>query len=203
MVLSAHIVSHAFQLLWGLLNSLMKEVGESKLGTVTLKRISHLDFLEELIWYSSFCLQIVLYLRMCLAHSAGVVPTSQSLADMQDHAPAIGRYIRTLMSSSQATSSSSSSSSSKSGETNPVQIYIGLLQQLLAGVGGRRSWCLGQILKHLSTNLILNSAEGVPGGLAVGTLRFHHCGLGSVPGLGTEVLHQAPVCSGNEKKKKR
>ncbi|ELW70579.1 Proteasome-associated protein ECM29 like protein [Tupaia chinensis] len=77
--------------------------------------------------------EIVLYLRMCLAHSAGVVPTSQSLADMQDHAPAIGRYIRTLMSSSQATSSSSSN---KSGESNPVQIYIGLLQQLLAGVGG-------------------------------------------------------------------
>ncbi|XP_012892597.1 PREDICTED: proteasome-associated protein ECM29 homolog, partial [Dipodomys ordii] len=69
---------------------------------------------------------------MCLAHSAGVVPTSQSLADMQDHAPAIGRYIRTLMSSSQVTPSSSN----KSGETNPVQIYIGLLQQLLAGVGG-------------------------------------------------------------------
>ncbi|XP_059781269.1 proteasome adapter and scaffold protein ECM29 isoform X1 [Balaenoptera ricei] len=77
--------------------------------------------------------EIVLYLRMCLAHSAGVVPTSQSLADMQDHAPAIGRYIRTLMSGSQTTPSSSSS---KSGETNPVQIYIGLLQQLLAGVGG-------------------------------------------------------------------
>ncbi|XP_027964466.1 proteasome adapter and scaffold protein ECM29 isoform X4 [Eumetopias jubatus] len=77
--------------------------------------------------------EIVLYLRMCLAHSAGVVPTSQSLADMQDHAPAIGRYIRTLLSGGQATSSSSSS---KSGETHPVQIYIGLLQQLLAGVGG-------------------------------------------------------------------
>uniref|UniRef100_A0A8C2YS99 Ecm29 proteasome adaptor and scaffold n=1 Tax=Chinchilla lanigera TaxID=34839 RepID=A0A8C2YS99_CHILA len=77
--------------------------------------------------------EIVLYLRMCLAHSAGVVPTSQSLADMQDHAPAIGRYIRTLMSSSQA---AVSASSNKSGEANPVQIYIGLLQQLLAGVGG-------------------------------------------------------------------
>uniref|UniRef100_F7GT21 Ecm29 proteasome adaptor and scaffold n=2 Tax=Macaca TaxID=9539 RepID=F7GT21_MACMU len=77
--------------------------------------------------------EIVLYLRMCLAHSAGVVPTSQSLADMQDHAPAIGRYIRTLMSGGQT---APSSSSNKSGETNPVQIYIGLLQQLLAGVGG-------------------------------------------------------------------
>ncbi|OXB60778.1 hypothetical protein ASZ78_016829 [Callipepla squamata] len=78
--------------------------------------------------------EIVLYLRMCLAHSAGVVPTSQSLADMQDHAPAIGRYIRSLMSGNHI--SFSSSSSSKSTETNPVQIYIGLLQQLLTGVGG-------------------------------------------------------------------
>ncbi|EDL91651.1 similar to KIAA0368 (predicted) [Rattus norvegicus] len=84
----------------------------------------------EMVYYIQE--KIVLYLRMCLAHSAGVVPTSQSLADMQDHAPAIGRYIRTLMSSSQATASSCN----KSGETNPVQIYIGLLQQLLAGVGG-------------------------------------------------------------------
>uniref|UniRef100_A0A8B9QKQ3 Ecm29 proteasome adaptor and scaffold n=1 Tax=Apteryx owenii TaxID=8824 RepID=A0A8B9QKQ3_APTOW len=77
--------------------------------------------------------EIVLYLRMCLAHSAGVVPTSQSLADMQDHAPAIGRYIRNLMSGDHI---SFSSSSSKIGETNPVQIYVGLLQQLLSGVGG-------------------------------------------------------------------
>ncbi|NXE57993.1 ECM29 protein, partial [Casuarius casuarius] len=79
--------------------------------------------------------EIVLYLRMCLAHSAGVVPTLQSLADMQDHAPAIGRYIRNLMSGNHV-SSSSFSSSSKSVENNPVQIYIGLLQQLLSGVGG-------------------------------------------------------------------
>ncbi|KAJ7417539.1 proteasome-associated protein ECM29 isoform X2 [Willisornis vidua] len=80
--------------------------------------------------------EIVLYLRMCLAHSAGVMPTSQSLADMQDHAPAIGRYIRNLMSGNHISFSSSSSSSSKSAETNPVHVYIGLLQQLLAGVGG-------------------------------------------------------------------
>ncbi|XP_057279133.1 proteasome adapter and scaffold protein ECM29 isoform X3 [Pezoporus wallicus] len=78
--------------------------------------------------------EIVLYLRMCLAHSAGVVPTSQSLADMQDQAPAIGRYIRNLMSGNHV--SLSSSSSSKSVETNPVHTYIGLLQQLLTNVGG-------------------------------------------------------------------
>ncbi|XP_070598537.1 proteasome adapter and scaffold protein ECM29 isoform X1 [Erythrolamprus reginae] len=75
--------------------------------------------------------EIVLYLRMCLAYSAGVVPTSQSLADMQDHAPAIGRYIRNLLSGNVITSSSS-----KGGESNPIQIYISLLQQLLSGVGG-------------------------------------------------------------------
>uniref|UniRef100_A0A8D0E6M2 Ecm29 proteasome adaptor and scaffold n=1 Tax=Salvator merianae TaxID=96440 RepID=A0A8D0E6M2_SALMN len=75
--------------------------------------------------------EIVLYLRMCLAHSAGVVPTSQSLAEMQDHAPAIGRYIRNLLSGHVITSSSS-----KGSESNPVQIYISLLQQLLSGVGG-------------------------------------------------------------------
>lgn len=84
---------------------------------------------------------------MCLAHSAGVVPTSQSLADMQDHAPAIGRYIRNLMSGNHI--SFSSSSSSKSVETNPVQIYIGLLQQLLAGVGGKKLCGAASLRSHL------------------------------------------------------
>nr|XP_034996453.1 proteasome adapter and scaffold protein ECM29 isoform X2 [Zootoca vivipara] len=74
--------------------------------------------------------EIVLYLRMCLAHSSGVVPTSQNLGEMRDHAPAIGRYVRNLLSGPVITSSSS-----KGGESNPVQIYISLLQQLLSGVG--------------------------------------------------------------------
>jgi len=83
---------------------------------------------------------------MCLAHSAGVVPTSQSLADMQDHAPAIGRYIRNLMSGNHI--SFSSTSSSKSAETNPVQIYIGLLQQLLAGVGGKSTVFMKLLIRN-------------------------------------------------------
>uniref|UniRef100_A0A8B9G158 Ecm29 proteasome adaptor and scaffold n=1 Tax=Amazona collaria TaxID=241587 RepID=A0A8B9G158_9PSIT len=87
-------------------------------------------YVQDKVW----CFCPFLYLRMCLAHSAGVVPTSQSLADMQDQAPAIGRYIRNLMSGNHI--SLSSSSSSKSAETNPVHMYIGLLQQLLTNVGG-------------------------------------------------------------------
>ncbi|XP_076026432.1 proteasome adapter and scaffold protein ECM29 isoform X2 [Genypterus blacodes] len=72
--------------------------------------------------------EIVLYLRMCLAHSAGASPTCTRPADMQDDSPAIGRYIHTLL--------TSESSGSKGGETNPIHVYMDLLQQLLSAVGG-------------------------------------------------------------------
>lgn len=71
--------------------------------------------------------EIVLYLRMCLAHSAGVRPISTRPADMQDDAPAIGRYVHTLL---------SSESQSKGSEASPVHVYMDLLQQLLSAVGG-------------------------------------------------------------------
>ncbi|KAM7008757.1 proteasome adapter and scaffold protein ECM29 [Tautogolabrus adspersus] len=73
--------------------------------------------------------EIVLYLRMCLAHSAGATPMSTRLPDMQDDAPAIGRYVQTLLSSDQPTVS-------KGLEANPVHVYMDLLQQLLSAVGG-------------------------------------------------------------------
>lgn len=74
--------------------------------------------------------QIVLYLRMCLAYSAGATPMSTSLADMQDDAPAIGRYIHTLLSFDQQPPGL------KGAEANPVHVYMDLLQQLLSAVGG-------------------------------------------------------------------
>nr|XP_046268300.1 proteasome adapter and scaffold protein ECM29 [Scatophagus argus]XP_046268309.1 proteasome adapter and scaffold protein ECM29 [Scatophagus argus] len=74
--------------------------------------------------------EIVLYLRMCLAHSAGATPMSTRLADMQDDAPAIGRYVHTLLSSEHEPSVS------KHSEANPVHVYMDLLQQLLSAVGG-------------------------------------------------------------------
>ena len=43
-----------------------------------------------------------------------------------------------------------------------------------------------------------------PSGLVVRIQHFHHCGLGSIPGLGTEIVHQVTACfSEKEKKKKR
>ncbi|KAM6972070.1 proteasome adapter and scaffold protein ECM29 [Aplochiton taeniatus] len=76
--------------------------------------------------------EIILYLRMCLAHNAGATPVSKSLADMQDDAPAIGRYIHSLLTSDLQ----SGSTGVKGGEVNPVYIYMDLLQQLLSAVGG-------------------------------------------------------------------
>ena len=40
-----------------------------------------------------------------------------------------------------------------------------------------------------------------PGGLEVRTWCFHGCGLGSIPGLGSEIPHQAAPCCGKKKKK--
>uniref|UniRef100_I3JQE4 Ecm29 proteasome adaptor and scaffold n=3 Tax=Oreochromis niloticus TaxID=8128 RepID=I3JQE4_ORENI len=74
--------------------------------------------------------EIMLYLRMCLAHSAGAMPMSTRLSDMQDDAPAIGHYVHTLL------FSDSQPSGSKGSEANPVHVYMDLLQQLLSAVGG-------------------------------------------------------------------
>uniref|UniRef100_A0A3B3YWF8 Ecm29 proteasome adaptor and scaffold n=1 Tax=Poecilia mexicana TaxID=48701 RepID=A0A3B3YWF8_9TELE len=74
--------------------------------------------------------EIMLYLRMCLAHSAGARPMSTRLLDMQDDAPAIGRYVHTLLSAEPPPSAP------KGLEGNPVHVYMDLLQQLLSAVGG-------------------------------------------------------------------
>lgn len=68
---------------------------------------------------------------MCLAHSAGLDPTCESLAGMQDQAPAIGRYVRELM-----TNGFTGPESTKMEDINPVEMYISLIQQLLSSAGG-------------------------------------------------------------------
>ncbi|KAG8455024.1 hypothetical protein GDO86_001298 [Hymenochirus boettgeri] len=98
---------------------------------------------SELPFNPAAFLEIILYLRMCLAHSAGLTPTSQSIADMQDQAPALGRYIRDLMS----TDFKSSHSSKDNEDINPVDMYISLLQQLLSAVAGLQvMYCLLEVV---------------------------------------------------------
>ncbi|KAM4595606.1 proteasome adapter and scaffold protein ECM29 isoform 2-T2 [Fundulus diaphanus] len=72
--------------------------------------------------------EIMLYLRMCLAHSAGARPMSSRLLDMQDDAPAVGRYVHTLLSAEPP--------APKGLEANPIHVFMDLLQQLLSAVGG-------------------------------------------------------------------
>ncbi|TMS22810.1 Proteasome adapter and scaffold protein ECM29 [Larimichthys crocea] len=74
--------------------------------------------------------EIICYLRMCLAYSAGATPVSTRLGAMQDDAPAIGHYVQTLLSSEHQPSGS------KGAEANPVHVYVDLLQQLLSAGGG-------------------------------------------------------------------
>ncbi|XP_043916968.1 proteasome adapter and scaffold protein ECM29 [Protopterus annectens] len=101
--------------------------------------------------------EIIKYLRMCLAHSAGVVPTSQSTADMQDHAPAISRYVRNVLSSTQT-----SLQSSKNGNTNPVHIYMHLIQQLLSAVGGVTAmYCLLEVVSVYPQKLAIKFADKI------------------------------------------
>ncbi|KAE8632216.1 hypothetical protein XENTR_v10001477 [Xenopus tropicalis] len=99
---------------------------------------------SELPFNPAAFLEIMLYLRMCLAHSAGVTPTSQSIADMQDQAPVLGRYIRELMSTDLTVSDESSNGNEG---MNPVEMYISLLQQLLSAVGGLQvMYCLLEVI---------------------------------------------------------
>ncbi|KAA0722414.1 Proteasome-associated protein ECM29 -like protein [Triplophysa tibetana] len=93
--------------------------------------------------------EIVLYLRLCLVNSAGATATSQSLIDMQDDAPLIGRYVQSLLSNEV-----SPSFTPKGGEANPVHVYMDLLHQLLSAVGGIPvMYCLLEVVSVCPENL--------------------------------------------------
>uniref|UniRef100_A0A8C1YNA4 Ecm29 proteasome adaptor and scaffold n=1 Tax=Cyprinus carpio TaxID=7962 RepID=A0A8C1YNA4_CYPCA len=101
--------------------------------------------------------EIVLYLRMCLSNSAGATSTSQSLMDMQDVAPLIGRYVQSLLSNE-----ASPSSATKGGEANPVHIYMDLLQQLLSAVGGIPvMYCLLEVVSVCPEKLTPNFVDKI------------------------------------------
>ena len=69
--------------------------------------------------------QIVMYLRMCLAYNAGVVPRLESTQAMQEQAPVIAKYVKQLL-----------QQQSHKGK-GPVQTYIELIKNLLSAIGGK------------------------------------------------------------------
>ena len=64
-----------------------------------------------------------MYLRTCLASSAGLAPNMESTAAMQQQAPAIGRFLRQLISEG-------------GSRTQLVVAYVDVARQLLASLNG-------------------------------------------------------------------
>jgi len=78
--------------------------------------------------------EILMYLRMCLAHSAGLEPDLESTSVMQEQAPAIAKYIHSEM-------------TTKPGEKDPIGLYIGIIKQLLTVIGGAPAmYCLVEMV---------------------------------------------------------
>ena len=71
----------------------------------------------------SFDLQILMYLRMCLAYNAGVTPNLESTSTMQEQAPALTSYVNNLI-------------EAQPGDKGPIAIYINIMKQLLTAIGG-------------------------------------------------------------------
>jgi len=71
---------------------------------------------------------MLMYLRMCLASSAGLVPNIESTVAMQLHAPAIGRYICQLISEG-------------GSQTQLIVAYVNVARQLLAAFNGNFVVC--------------------------------------------------------------
>jgi len=66
---------------------------------------------------------MLMYLRMCLASSAGLVSDVESTAAMQRQAPAIGRFVRQLMSEG-------------GPQSQLVVAYLDIARQLLTSFSG-------------------------------------------------------------------
>jgi len=54
--------------------------------------------------------------------------------------------------------------------------------------------CTYMFTAKLGINAKRGTTQGVPWWLVVRIQHFHRCGLGSIPGLGTEIPHQATAC---------
>lgn len=67
-------------------------------------------------------MQVVLYLRMCLAQNAGLPPTPH-LAEMQDQAPTVATYVTQLL-------------TQFPGDSSPISSYVNMLRQLLTAISG-------------------------------------------------------------------
>ena len=77
---------------------------------------------------------MLVYLRQCLAASAGVEPDLESVNAMRDQAPIIARYVAKLL-------------QEQPGEKGPIGVYINIIRQLLTAIGGSPAmYCLLEVV---------------------------------------------------------
>lgn len=82
--------------------------------------------------------KMVLYLRSCLVCNAGVMPTTDSLSDMQEQAPAVSKYMLQML----------------DADASSLQTYIDFIKHLLTVVGGTSSmYCLLELVAMSPTKL--------------------------------------------------
>jgi len=78
--------------------------------------------------------EMLVYLRACLAATAGVVPRLESVQSMKDQAPAIHIYLAGII-------------DDKNIAKTPVGMYISMMRQLLTAIGGAPAmYCLLEIV---------------------------------------------------------
>ncbi|XP_053393707.1 proteasome adapter and scaffold protein ECM29-like [Mercenaria mercenaria] len=94
--------------------------------------------------------EILLYLRACLAYSAGLKPDMDGIAAMKDQAPKISKYVKTLLAGSRL-------------DTSPVKTYVDLVQLLLKAVGGATPmYCLLEMVALAADHLVPKFVEQLP-----------------------------------------
>ncbi len=64
-----------------------------------------------------------MYLRLCLAHSAGLTPALESVEAMREQAPLLSAHVRSLL-------------QREPGDKGPIATYINIAKQLLNAIPG-------------------------------------------------------------------
>lgn len=91
--------------------------------------------------------EIILFLRACLAHSAGFKPDMESIVTMKEQAPHLAKFVQSLLQEGRS-------------EMGPIQMYVTLIRPLLKAVGGATvMYCLLEIVAMAPDYLVPQFVE--------------------------------------------
>ncbi|KAL4235658.1 hypothetical protein ACF0H5_004053 [Mactra antiquata] len=87
-------------------------------------------------------MEILRYMRACLAHSAGLVPDLEDIPAMKDQAPVISKYVKDVLSRNKSNNS-------------PIHIYVNLIQMLVKASGEAASMYLLLEMVAMATDVLV------------------------------------------------